>query len=222
MEPQILFEDDSIIVLNKPAGMIVYPDQVHDYPALSDWLQKKYGEFHIVHRIDRETSGVLVVAKTAEAYKFLKNQFKNREVQKTYRAFVYGPLKDERGAIDKPIGSGRGGRGPRSARRPHGVERDALTLWRRISNSSKARGDGVCYVEVFPKTGRTHQIRVHFAAIQHPVVADQLYAPTRARVLGFERLALHALSIAFVHPNGRQLKFDAPLPADFIAAEKLL
>ena len=221
-EPNILFEDRDILVVDKPAGMIVYPDGKHDYPALSAWLEKNPpaggSEFHFVHRIDRETSGVLVVARTEQAFEFLKSQFHNREVRKVYRAFVYGVIKDDRGIIDKPIGSARGGRGPRSATLPHGAVRDALTAYRVIERGSEAT-----YVEVFPKTGRTHQIRVHFSAIQRPIVCDVLYAPTRPPVLGFTRLALHALSIAFVHPTtGKEVTFEAPLPADFLAAEEEL
>jgi len=217
-EPAILFEDDSIVVLNKPAGMIVYPDGKHDYPAVSHWLEKKYGEgnFHFAHRIDRQTSGALVVAKTEAAYESLKKQFQNREVQKTYRAFVYGALGEERGTINKPIGSARGGRGPRSATRPHGTEREAITLWRRIKNGAETS-----YIEAFPQTGRTHQIRVHFSAIQHPIVCDDLYAPSRPPLLGFKRLALHAHTIAFMH-HGRDMKFEAPLPEDFLRAEQEL
>lgn len=241
-EPKILYQDDAILVVDKPAGMIVYPDGRHDYPALSEWLEKKYPEIHparldepgrsggFVHRIDRETSGVLVVARNKKTFEALKKQFKNREVRKVYRAFVYGVLKDERGTIDKPIGSARGGRGSRSATLPHGAVRDALTAYRVIE-----RGKDVTYVEVFPKTGRTHQVRVHFSSIQRPIVCDVLYAPSRPPLLGFHRLALHALSISFVHPatgkparpndhgrSGGEVTFTAPLPADFVAAEAAL
>lgn len=222
MEPTIIYEDDAILVLNKPSGLIVYPDGKHAYPALSEWLDtyKKTGgfsEFHFVHRLDRETSGILVVAKTEAAHATLKEQFAERDIKKTYRAFVYGGLKDDRGIIDKPIGSARGGLGPRSATRPHGTQREAITAY-----SVRARGADATYVDVFPKTGRTHQIRVHFSAIQHPVLCDVLYAPTRAPLLGFKRLALHALSITFIHPNGKEMTLEAPLPQDFLAAEKKL
>ncbi len=218
-EPTIIYEDAQLLVVNKPAGMIVYPDGKHDYPALSHWLEQKYGEgnFHFVHRIDRETSGLLIMALTEESYAFLKEQFQEREVKKTYRAFVYGTLKIDRGVIDKPIGSSRGGKGPRSAKLPHGTMREAVTAYRVIE-----RGEGATYVEAFPKTGRTHQIRVHFSAVQHPIVADVLYASRRAPILGFERLALHALTVSFTHPNGKEVTFTAPLPEDFIRAEKLL
>ena len=217
MDPEILYVDDDLLVINKPAGIIVHPDGKHDYPALTEWLEKKYPEHYLVHRIDRETSGVLIVARTEKAFEFLKSQFQNREIKKTYRAFVYGALKEERGVIDKPIGSARGGKGPRSAHLPHGATRDALTTYRVIQN-----GPDAAYVEVFPKTGRTHQIRVHFSAIQHPIICDPLYAPGRPKLLGFERLALHALSLTFTHPQGREMTFEAPLPADFIAAEARL
>ena len=217
--PKIIFEDDSVAVVNKPSGMIVYPDGKHEYPALSHWLEKKYGEggFHFVHRLDRETSGVLVVAKTQEAHAFLKEQFQDREVKKVYRAFVHGALKEERGTIERAIGSARGGRGPRSATRPHGVQREASTTWRRIAN-----GAGAAYIEAFPKTGRTHQIRVHCAAIQHPIIADVLYGPGRHALLGFKRLALHALSVTITLPSGKEKTFAAPLPPDFLKAEKEL
>ncbi|MGH7936341.1 MAG: RluA family pseudouridine synthase [Chthoniobacterales bacterium] len=222
MEPTVIYEDAELLVLDKPSGLIVYPDGKHDYPAVSGWLDtyKKTGgfsEFHFVHRIDRETSGVLVVAKNEQTFEFLKEQFVEREIKKTYRAFVYGAFKDGRGIINKPIGSARGGRGPRSATRPYGVEREATTAYRVIKN-----GAGASYVEAFPKTGRTHQIRVHFSAVQHPIICDQLYAPTRPPLLGFKRLALHALSLTFTHPDGREITLEAPLPADFLAAERLL
>ncbi len=217
MEPAILFEDADLIVLDKPAGMVVHADGKHDYPALDKRLQKKFDKIFLVHRIDRQTSGVVAVARSQRAQEFLQKQFKQRQVHKTYRAFLYGALKDERGIIDKPIGSARGGLGPRSARAPYGVMREATTAWRRIKN-----GDVASYVEIFPKTGRTHQIRVHFATIGHPVVCDPLYAPGRPKLLGFERLALHALSLTFIHPDGREMTLEAPLPEDFLAAEKQL
>jgi 23S rRNA pseudouridine1911/1915/1917 synthase len=235
MEPTVIYEDADIIVLNKPSGMPVHADGRHERATLVDWLLVRYPELKgvgeqqtlpngevidrpgIVHRIDRETSGVLVVARNKDSFEFLKNQFKDREVKKTYRAFVHGVIADERGIIDKPIGSSRGGLGPRSARRPLGTTREAQTMFRVIK-----RGDEATYVEVFPKTGRTHQIRVHFAAIQKPIVSDVLYAPSRKAILGFNRLALHALNISFTHPDGREVSFEAPLPEDFVKAENSL
>ena len=226
MEPVILFEDDHLVVVDKPAGMIVYPDGRHDYPALSHWLEGRYGEggFFFVHRIDRETSGALVVAKSEEAFEFLKEQFKSRQVKKTYRAFVHGTFKEERGIIDKPIGSSRGGAGPRSAKLSYGVQRDAVTMYKVLKSRPHSGGtqEPVSYVEVFPKTGRTHQIRVHFASVGRPIIADRLYGAGRPALLGFERLALHAFSLAITHPSGQEMVFKAPLPPDFASAEAQL
>jgi 23S rRNA pseudouridine1911/1915/1917 synthase len=230
--PEVIHEDEQLLVVNKPSGMIVYPDGKHDYPALSHWLEKRYPgateenpTFHFVHRIDRETSGVLVIAKNAETHQFLKEQFQDREVQKTYRAFVMGNLKDERGMINKPIGSSRGGSGPRSAKQPKGTIREALTIYKTLDRSPAEVGvsSRATYVEVYPKTGRTHQIRVHFSAIGHPIIADVLYgAKGGTKLLGFNRLALHAMSILITHPNGKDMTFSAPLPDDFLEAEKQL
>lgn len=234
MQPTVIYEDDAIIVINKPSGLAVHRDGRHDYKVLTDWLMTEYPELKgvgeeqlladgtvierpgIVHRIDRETSGILVVARTQEAFQFLKSQFQNREVTKVYRAFVHGEFKDERGMIDKPIGSNRGGKGPRTAtRNARGTLRDAQTAYRVLARTKEAS-----YAEVFPKTGRTHQIRVHFSSIQHPIICDALYAPGRPPLLGFNRLALHALSLTFVHPTSKaEVVFEAPLPRDFVAAE---
>ena len=230
-EPTILYEDDAVVVLDKPAGLIVHPDGIHDYPALTTWLEKKYTEHFLVHRLDRETSGVLVVAKTEASHEFLKEQFHDRDVRKVYRAFVYGLIKDDRGIIDKPIGSARGGKGPRSVTRPHGQLREAITTFKVLARSAESTPEkAATYVEVRPKTGRTHQIRVHFASIQRPVICDQLYAPSRKTMLGFERLALHALSLTITLPpstgsgqvTGEEKVFSAPLPPDFLAAEHML
>lgn len=234
-EPTVIFEDKDIIVVNKPAGLAVHADGRHERATLVDWLAVHYPELQgvgeeqrlsdgtiidrpgIVHRLDRQTSGAMVVARTQKSFEFLKAQFQAREVKKIYRAFVHGALKEERGIIDKPIGSARGGTGPRTATRPHGAERDAQTVYRVIQNGKTA-----AYVEAFPKTGRTHQIRVHFSAIQHPLVGDTLYAPSRKPILGFTRVALHALSLSFTHPDGRAVVFEAPLPPDFVEAERQL
>lgn len=233
-EPTVIYEDKDVIVINKPAGLPVHADGRHERATLVDWLAVHYPDLKgvgeeqtlpdgtiierpgIVHRLDADTSGVLVVARTQKTFDFLKSQFQNRETRKVYRAVVYGPLKDERGIIDKPIGTTRGGKGPRSARTPHGTLRDAQTAYHVLAKTKE-----ISYVEVFPRTGRTHQIRVHFSSIQHPVVCDKLYAPTRPPLMGFTRLALHAFSLAFKHPNGRDVIFEAPLPADFAEVEKL-
>ncbi len=240
-EPKIIFEDDSIIVVDKPSGMSVHADSRSTAPTLVDWLLARYpdlagvGETQrlrdgtvierpgIVHRLDRETSGALVVARTPQAYARLKKQFARREVHKTYRAFVYGVVKEDRGLIDKPLGRARGSGSRRSVRDPHGTLREAQTAFRTIARTGAAALAPASYIEVFPKTGRTHQIRVHLAYTHHPVVGDALYAAGQPLILGFSRLALHALSLSFTHPStGAQVIYTAPLPPDFVEAERRL
>jgi len=240
-EPKIIFEDASIIVVDKPSGISVHSDGRSTAPTLVDWLIARFPEIKdigetqklqdgsviarpgIVHRLDRDTSGVVVVARTQPAYVRLKKQFARHEIQKTYRAFVYGAVKDDRGIIDKPLGRAQGSGSRRSVRNPHGVLREAQTAFRTISRTRPGTPamETASYLEVFPKTGRTHQIRVHLAFIHHPVVCDKLYGPKLPPVLGFERLALHALSLSFTHPGtGKPVVFSAPLPDDFVEAER--
>ena len=171
----------------------------------------------IVHRLDRETSGVLLVAKTQSAFEYLKQQFKDRKIKKTYRAFVYGKVKDDTGIIDKPIGRSKNDFRKWSAEYgARGDKREAVTEFKVL-----ARGENFSYLELYPKTGRTHQIRVHLKAIGHPVVGDKLYAPKGEALLGFERTALHAFSIEFMAPSGKPLHIEAPLPEDFEKAVKV-
>ncbi len=236
MNPQIIFEDDDVMVLCKPAGMSVHRDGKREEKTLADWFMARVPKAQgvgeplvltngtvvdrpgIVHRLDKQTSGVIVLAKNQKAFFFLKEQFKEREIQKTYRAFLWGELKEENGIIALPIGRSKTDFRRRSAERGAKAPlRDALTAWTRL----KAAG-GFSYVEAKPKTGRMHQIRVHFKALQHPIVGDSLYAPKRGHALGFERLALHALSLTLTLPSGERRTFEAPLPADFVHAEKEL
>ena len=237
----ILYEDADCVVINKPAGLMVHSNGKSEGPFLTDWITEKYPQAvdvgdpmtapdgspvnrsGIVHRLDRETSGVLVIAKTAAGHAHIKAQFKDRTIQKRYLSFVWGELKEEFGTVNKPIGRSTGdfrrwsaGRGQR------GEIRDAETYWTMIAHGKWQTADGVSekfsLIEAEPKTGRTHQIRVHFLAIQHPVVGDVLYAPKKPMALGFERLALHSASIEFNTIAGKRLKIRAPLPQDFVKA----
>ncbi len=233
MNIPILFENDDLVVINKPAGVMVHGDGKSKEPTIADWFAETYpaskdvGEPAeqadgtllprpgIVHRLDADTSGVLVLAKTQEAYTYLKEQFQERKMKKVYVAFVYGSVRDDRGIINRPIGKSR--RDPRlrtAMRGARGLMRDAITHYRVI-----ARGKGVTELELRPKTGRTHQIRVHMQSMNHQVVCDPLYAPTKSPMLGFERLALHAKSLSFTAPTGEELSIEAPLPEDFVRAE---
>jgi len=236
MEPTILYEDKDILAINKPAGLVVHGSGKTKEKTLVDWLLSKYPEIKnvgepgrdaegkeiersgIVHRLDRETSGVMLVCKTQEAFEFLKSEFKKREIQKTYRAFVFGEVKGEKGKIERPIGRSSTDFRKWSAQRgARGEMREAVTEYKVL-----ARGKGYSYLEVYPKTGRTHQIRVHLKAVNHPLVADSLYTPNRENELGLKRLALHSYSILFTDLNGEKKEVKSQLPEDFILAEKVL
>lgn len=230
---EILFEDDSTLVVHKPSGLLVHPDGSSDDPTLIDWILERFPEMYdvgeeqrlkdgslvkrpgVVHRLDRDTSGCLLLAKTSEAHAWYKSQFQNRTIHKTYLAFVHGGFKEKEGVIDRPIGKSRSDFRRWSAERgARGVLRDARTRYRVLSTQC-----AVSLVKAFPETGRTHQIRVHFKAIGHPLVHDSLYGPhhtkTHPELLGFTRLALHARSIEFVTLKAEEKKVEAPLPADF-------
>lgn len=232
MNIEILYEDDDVVVINKPAGLVVHPDGRTQEPTVTDWIISKYPETKevgepwvnpkgetlyrpgIVHRLDRDTSGVLIIAKNQLSFDNLKRQFQNRLTEKVYNAFVYGELPEDEGRIDRPIGrSSKDFRMWSAQRGARGEMRDALTEYKVLK-----RGHDVSFVEVRPKTGRTHQIRVHFKAVNHPVVHDPLYAPKRKTAMGFERLALHARSLKFDSVQGKEIMVEAPLPEDFQAA----
>lgn len=238
MKIPILYEDKDVVVINKPAGLVVHPDGKTKEKTLVDWILAEYPRAKnvgepiilndgekilrpgIVHRIDRDTSGVLIIAKTKKAYEFLKEQFKERKVHKTYNAFIYGEMKDERGMIDRPIGrSPSDFRKWSSTRGARGEIRDAITYFKVLKVK-----DGISFVEAMPKTGRTHQIRVHFTAINHPILQDSLYAQKfyleKENQLGFKRTALHARQIEITIPSGKEIKVIAPYPEDFENAIK--
>jgi len=245
----ILYEDTHIIAIDKPAGLMVHPDGRSEGPFLTDWLVKKYPRIKnvgesmltpageqiirpgIVHRLDRETSGVMLVAKTAKGHACLKAQFKARTITKKYLAFVWGEFTEDFGTINRPIGrSGSDFRKWSAQRGTRGIPRKAETYWTRLKTfrasvkydvasgeqeAGTVRDEKFTLLEAEPKTGRTHQIRVHFLAIHHPVVGDMLYAENRPYALGFERTALHAKHIEFDNVAGERIKLDGPLPADF-------
>lgn len=239
MEPSLIYEDDDVLVVNKPAGLIVHSDGRTEEPSVAAWVTEHYpalasvgepwtspqGEVvarpGIVHRLDRDTSGVMILAKTPDAYTFLKEQFQDRTTEKTYYAFVYGYPKHERGTIEAEIVRIRAVP-PRWGVARAGEEkkhRAAVTDWRVLSRAiDPETGQKVAYVEVRPKTGRTHQIRVHFKYLGHPVVCDKLYSKERPCLLGFSHQALHAASLAITLPSGERRVFDAPFPSDFTAA----
>ena len=235
---RIIAETEELLVLNKLAGLIVHSDGRTQEPSLADWIVEKYPALAdvgepwispqgervllpgIVHRLDRTTSGVMLIAKTPEVYTYLKNEFKERRIEKTYRAIVYGHMDASDGKIVAEI--------MRSSEAPKrwysqpcdgDDKRAAITDWRLLKHlTDPETGELASYVEIYPRTGRTHQIRVHFASIGHPIVADHLYAADRAPMLGFNRPALHAYSISVVL-KGEKATFVAPLPPDFSRIE---
>lgn len=233
LSSNILYEDNDILVINKPAGLVVHPDGQTKEESVSEWFVSAYpdskdvgekiGEIErpgVVHRIDRETSGVLLLAKTAEGHAHLKEQFKNREIEKIYHLFVHGNLKDDRGTINLPIGKSTSNFRKWSAQRgARGEMREAITYFQVLK---RIKDKSATFVEAKPKTGRTHQIRVHFEALHHPVVGDKLYAASKPVLLGFERLALHAKKITFKNINGQQITIEAPYPEDFQRAVDMM
>ena len=242
IDAQIIYEDDSLLVVNKPFGLMAHADGKSKEFTLADWVLERYPELAkvgepweaqdgtlilrpgIVHRLDKDTSGALVIAKKQEVFEKLKELFKNRAVKKEYRAFVYGGFKEEKkeGVIDKPIG-----RSPSDFRRfsaqpgARGNLREAQTEYRVLAQTGQSQENDFAYLAVFPKTGRTHQIRVHLKSIHRPIVCDSLYAPKKPCALGFKRLALHAYKISFVL-DGQEYVFEAGFPEDFLQGMEAL
>jgi 23S rRNA pseudouridine1911/1915/1917 synthase len=232
MEIPILFENDDILVINKPAGLMVHGDGRSTKPTLVDWILKErpalagIGEPMagidrpgIVHRLDEDTSGALLIAKTQESFENLKAQFKDRETQKEYHAFVWGHFKENAGVVNEPIGRNASDfRRWHSGRGTRGEIRQAITRWEAASQFIDENDEPFSFMHLFPKTGRTHQLRVHMKFLQRPIVADSLYGPSKPAALGFARLALHARKISFLSLLGENITIEAPYPPDFAGA----
>lgn len=217
MELSILYEDTDLVAVAKPAGLITHSDGRTQEETAEDWFKEKYKveatvppSSGYVHRLDRDTSGVLVFAKHATAYEFLRKAFHDREVKKEYLAFVYGAPKKKKGTIDFDIGRSRSDFRLRSAQpKAKGLLRDALTHYEVLAET-----DGYALMKMTPETGRTHQIRVHLKAIHHPIVGDALYSPNHPPALGISRLGLHAYELDLPLPSGGRILVTAPIPSD--------
>lgn len=230
---QVIHEDQDVVVIDKPAGVLVHEAEgTGETETVVDWFIARVPEAEgvgepkvladgstlersgIVHRLDRETSGIMVLAKHQDAFLNLKQQFHDREVFKEYRAFVHGVMLEKWGTVDRPIGRSSKDFRLRSAQRgARGMLRPAVTDWELIGE------DGThSYIKVHPKTGRTHQIRVHLKAINRPIIGDALYAPNHSFELGFDRLALHSHILGITLPSGESRRFMSPLPQVFIEA----
>ncbi|MCZ7539098.1 MAG: RluA family pseudouridine synthase [Anaerolineae bacterium] len=216
----VLYEDEQIVVVDKPAGMVVHPAFGHQtgtlvnavlsrWPQIADFTEP--GRAGIVHRLDKETSGVIAIAKTPQALESLRAQFKARTIGKSYLALVEGLPQTPEGVIDAPIG-----RDTRQRKRMAVVRdgREALTEFRVAQVFAS-----FSLLEVWPKTGRTHQIRAHLAFIGHPVVGDTVYG-RRKQPFTLKRHFLHAASLTFAHPvSGEPITVESPLP---VALQNLL
>jgi 23S rRNA pseudouridine1911/1915/1917 synthase len=214
---QILYEDEDLLVIDKPAGMVVHPGAGNAEHTLVNALLSHCRTLSgiggkerpgIVHRLDKETSGCLVVAKNDATHRDLSRQFAARTVKKTYLALVAGRLRQASGTIDAPIARHPVHRQRMSVAR-HARGRSALTEYRVVRAGSE-----ISLVECALHSGRTHQIRVHMHHLGHPLVGDKLYAPKLAK--DFPRQMLHAWRLGFTHPAGGEwMQFEAPLPEDF-------
>ena len=224
-----LYEDNEILIINKPPGLVVHPAPGNYSGTLVNGLLHYYPELEcnennirpgIVHRLDKNTSGVLVIAKNASAHNNLAAQFKNRKVKKLYLALVYGNFKSDEGVIELSIGRHPVDRKKMSTVSKKG--RYARTFWKVLE-----KYQGAALVELILDTGRTHQIRVHCAATGHPVIGDPVYCSSKAyknfiidqktaiKIMSLKRQMLHARRLSFSHPVSKQeLFFKAPLPAD--------
>ncbi len=225
----VVYEDGDIIVVNKPQGMVVHPAPGHAAGTLVSALLFRCGDSlsgingvlrpGIIHRIDKDTSGLICAAKNDRAHVSLSEQLKSHSMRRTYRAILIGGLKDEEGTVDAPLDRSRTDR-KKMAVVPRGDGRDAITHYKVISRLS-----GFTYAEMKLETGRTHQIRVHMASIGHPVLGDHVYGGgstqfEKRHPALFKGQCLHAAELELTHPaTGERMTFSAPLPENF---EKIL
>jgi 23S rRNA pseudouridine1911/1915/1917 synthase len=231
---KIIFENNDFLVINKPSGIMVHGDGRSTEETVADFVLEKYPEIKevgepmvvelngeettiyrpgIVHRLDKDTSGVLIVTKTQESFEYFKSQFKERQIKKTYNAIVWGHFKETEGSIDESIGRSASDFRRRSASRgKRGKLREAVTEYK-VLGEFERDGEIFSYLDIYPRTGRTHQIRVHMQYIHHLIVCDPLYSGKKTcPIVG--RLALHARRIEFTGPEGQRYDFEAQTPAD--------
>lgn len=227
MEPRVLHEDDQIMVIDKPHGVIVNEAESVTVPTIQSWFASHISgtgdtEFYqkggIVHRLDKDTSGVMVLAKTEAAYLHLKQQFLERKTIKKYVALVHGAMKDQQGLITEPIE-----RHPKDRHKftvGGDLARASITEWKVLKNYPTA-AEQFTLLELLPHTGRTHQLRVHLQHITHPIVSDPIYGfqkKVKDDLKICPRLFLHAKYLEFNHPSGEQVHFESDLPVELQAA----
>ncbi len=227
-EIKIIYEDEYILILDKPSGLVVNRSNTYKETTLQDILEKTYPEIYsgisdeeylsrsgLVHRLDKDTSGIIVVAKNTDTFHYLLQQFKQRKIFKEYVAVVHGEITDEIIEIDAPLA-----RNPKNPLRIAVVSggKPAFTKIEKIY-SKNINGDFYTLVRVFPKTGRTHQIRIHLSSIGHPVAGDKIYCAANLLEkddIAFNRLMLHAEVLGFISPKDQKFhRFKSPLPNEF-------
>lgn len=220
----ILFENDSLVALNKPPGMLSIPDREGEEPSLKDHLKQQYPEIYTVHRLDKETSGLIIFAKTASAHKHFSKQFEERKTVKIYLGLVIGSLQKAEGTLDAPIAENRVKRGSMLI---HKRGKSAITDYKLLKDFKR-----YSWMQFQIHTGRTHQIRVHSKELGHPLVGDVLYGDGKPVLLSsfknkfklgkeieeekplLNRLALHAFQLKITDENGTLLELEAPLYKD--------
>lgn len=241
LEAEVIYENKDFLAINKPSGMLTHTDNSKikeqnsklRWPTLTSWLLEKYPAIRgvgddpatrpgIVHRLDKDTSGVILVARTQEYFDYLKKLFQEHTIKKTYVALVYGTPKEKKGVIDKPIALKAG----TTKRSVHGgkMEKEAITEYEveKIFNFQSSifkskpeiKSQKISFLKVWPKTGRTHQIRVHLASIGCPVLNDVIYARKKEK-MGSGRLMLHALSLEFTNQEGKKIFIESEVPKEF-------
>ncbi len=240
---KVIFENENFLAINKPKNLLVHSDGKSKDFVLVDWILENYPEIEgvgedlyinenriikrpgIVHRLDKDTTGILLIAKHQDAFYHLKELFKNREVEKNYRAFVYGAVKYDQKNIKTIFGRSKNDfrKWTANVNAIRGEEREAETFYKLIY-----KNENFSYLDIFPKTGRTHQIRVHLQYDDHPIVADHIYAGKRfnraepAENLFFTTQALHAYQIKFKDLDGKEYQLTAEVPMEFERALKIL
>lgn len=217
----ILFENNDVLVVHKPAGMLVHPAPNTDEKTLIDFVLENHPEIAevgeegqragLVHRLDRQVSGVIAIAKTQEMFDHLKKQFQERTVEKEYLGIVYGQVSQDTGTIDFNIARSR--KTGMWVARPKSQEgREALTTYDVL-----ARYKTATYLSIRIHTGRTHQIRLHMKALDHPIIGDELYGKKQMKnikKINLDRLALHAHKLAFIGLDGERIEVSSPFPEE--------
>lgn len=228
LTPQIVYEDNDLIVINKPVGLITHQKNLDDkQPSVVDWVIENYPKLKdvgepfiasgaevmragIVHRLDKDTSGLIVIAKNETAFRYMKEQFQNHTIHKHYYALVFGQPKESCGIINAPLGRIGMKRTTRMTGKKLIDGKESVTEYKTLKNYGK-----FTLLDVSPKTGRTHQIRVHLKSINCPIVGDIVYTPKGwQRPPGLNRLFLHAHKLEFLTPDGKALTLEADLPEE--------